>query len=245
MTPASDIRCEDVTVAYGRHVALRGVTGTFTAGTMTAVIGTNGAGKSTLLKAIAGETSLARGRIDRGDGGIAVLPQQAAIDKSFPISVADVALLGLWRELGSFRRPSLGQRARLAAAIETVGLAGFEARAIGTLSAGQMQRVLFARLILQASPVVLLDEPFAAIDEETTNDLLSLLKGWHAAGRTIIAVLHDLPQVRRHFPQTLLLSTNALGWGPTENVLSATEATRGSAPLPRADTPVAAGLLAS
>ena len=196
---------------------------------MTAVIGPNGAGKSTLLKAISGTVALSRGRIEVSPGrhAVANLPQQTAIDRSFPISVADVALLGLWRELGAFRRPSRDQRERLVAAIEAVGLGGLEARAIGTLSAGQMQRVLFARLILQAAPVVLLDEPFAAIDEATTADLLELMKNWNQAGTTIIAVLHDLAQVRRHFPQTLLLSTTVLGWGPTQRVLSASEAMAG------------------
>ena len=152
-----------------------------------------------------------------------MLPQQGAIDRNFPISVADVALLGLWRELGAFRRPSRDQHRRLSAAIEAVGLAGLETRAVGTLSAGQMQRLLFARLILQAAPIVLLDEPFAAIDEATTADLLRLLNDWHRAGITIVAVLHDLAQVRRHFPQTLLLSSTLLGWGQTHSVLSATD----------------------
>jgi zinc/manganese transport system ATP-binding protein len=104
-------------------------------------------------------------------------------------------------------------------ALEQVGLSGFGKRAIGSLSGGQLQRVLFARLLLQDRKVLLLDEPFNAIDERTSRELLELIKVWHGEARTILVVTHDIDQARQHFPQTLLLARELLAHGPTHEVL--------------------------
>jgi zinc/manganese transport system ATP-binding protein len=104
--------------------------------------------------------------------------------------------------------------------LSAVGLDGFGGRGIGSLSAGQFQRVLFARLLLQDAPVVVLDEPFTAIDARTTRDLLDLVRRWHDGRRTVIAVLHDFDQVRSHFPNTLLMARRQIAWGATAEVLS-------------------------
>ena len=111
-------------------------------------------------------------------------------------------------------------RERADAALSAVGLNGFGARPVGSLSAGQFQRVLFARILLQDAELILLDEPFNAIDARTTSDLLAIVQGWHAEGRTVIAVLHDYDQVRAQFPQTLLLARNVVAWGATDTVLT-------------------------
>jgi zinc/manganese transport system ATP-binding protein len=79
---------------------------------------------------------------------------------------------------------------------------------------------LFARLLVQDADVILLDEPFAAIDERTSGDLLQLLQRWSREGRTVVAVLHDLEQVRLHFPRTLLLARRTIDWGDTRTVLT-------------------------
>ncbi len=100
-----------------------------------------------------------------------------------------------------------------------MGLAGFERRPIGALSAGQFQRVLFARMLLQDARLILLDEPFTAIDARTTADLLEVVRRWHGERRTVVAVLHDLDQVRAHFPETLLLAREPVAWGPTGEAL--------------------------
>jgi zinc/manganese transport system ATP-binding protein len=210
-------------VAYDRACALSGVDGAFAAGSMTAVVGPNGAGKSTLVKAIAGVLRPAAGRVLRRDFAareMAYLPQAAEIDRAFPITVADTVLLGAWRVTGAFGRVARPLAAEAARALAAVGLDGLGARPIGALSAGQFQRVLFARLLLQDAPVVVLDEPFTAIDARTTRDLLALVRRWHGEGRTVIAVLHDLEQVRAHFPQTLLLAREPVAWGATQEVLT-------------------------
>jgi zinc/manganese transport system ATP-binding protein len=213
---------DNVTVRYGRRVALEAVTGEFDAGSLTAVVGANGAGKSTLLAAIAGVVRLAEGVIDRAAREIlAYLPQLTAIDRDYPLTVGELIALGGWREFGAFRAPGKVLRGRVAEAAETVGLAGRLERMIGEISVGEFQRALFARLILQDAAVILLDEPFAAVDAPTMAVLLDQVTQWHREGRTVIAVLHDLEVVQARFPSTLVLARRCLAWGATEQALPA------------------------
>ena len=217
------IELDNITVAYARHPAVHHVSGSFREGSMTAIAGPNGAGKSTLLKAIMGELPLAEGAIHLRQlrpCDFGYLPQAAEIDRQFPMTVADIVMLGAWRRSGAFRSIDAGAVARARNALMAVGLEGFGARSIGSLSAGQFQRVLFARLLLQDAKIIVLDEPFTAIDARTTRDLLDIVCRWHKSGRTIIAVLHDFDQVRAHFPETLLLAREAVDWGPTDVAMS-------------------------
>ena len=215
------VEIDDLTVAYERHPAVHHVGGTFASGSLTALVGPNGAGKSSLLRCVAGLIPPAEGRVRIAPPGeLAFLPQIAEIDRDFPVSVADLVRMGHWRRVGAFGRIGGGLRAAAEDALAAVGLQGFGPRAIGTLSVGQFQRALFARLMLQDAPLILLDEPFAGIDERTTADLLAIISRWHAEGRTVIAVLHDIEQVRRHFPRTLLLARRVVAWGETAEVLT-------------------------
>jgi zinc/manganese transport system ATP-binding protein len=127
--------------------------------------------------------------------------------------------MGLWRRAGAGGRIGKDERALIEKALATVGLEGFEDRSIGTLSGGQMQRALFARLLLQDARLILLDEPFTSLDAGTVADLLELIRRWHAEKRTIVAVLHDYDLVRERFPEALLLARSPVAWGPTEEVL--------------------------
>jgi zinc/manganese transport system ATP-binding protein len=215
------ISLENLTVTYRRHPALHHVSGEFARGSLTAIVGPNGAGKSTLLKTIMGQVRCNSGRVvtHLAAERIAYLPQQAEIDRSFPISVLDCVLLGYWARAGLFRRMSRDMVQRAEEALAAVGLGGFAQRAIASLSVGQFQRVLFARILLQDAELILLDEPFNAIDTRTTSDLLRIIQSWHAEQRTVIAVLHDYDQVRKAFPQALLLARNVVAWGETEGVL--------------------------
>jgi zinc/manganese transport system ATP-binding protein len=222
--PACGITLHNLTVAYRGHPAVHHLSGAFTPGSLTAVVGPNGAGKTSLLAAITGTLRPVEGTLHIHPslrGGIAWLPQQAAIDRSFPIRVLDLVALGHWARVGSFKALANTQRQQVHEALHAVGLGGFERRGIGELSAGQFQRVLFARVLLQDAPVILLDEPFTAIDARTTADLLGVVARWHAEARTVIAVLHDLDQVREHFESTLLLARRSVAWGPTAEVLNA------------------------
>jgi zinc/manganese transport system ATP-binding protein len=221
--PDPIIRISDLTVAYDRHPAVHHLGGSFARGSLTAIVGPNGAGKSTLLKTIIGllrpsEGHIALEGIKRSD--IAYLPQQAEIDRSFPITVADTVALGHWRRIGIWKAINGKGWREIADALEKVGLKGYEHHPIAKLSTGQFQRVLFARLLVQNATIILLDEPFAAIDERTTADLMEIVRYWHHDGRTIIAVLHDMDEVKRDFPQTLMMARELVGWGATAEVLT-------------------------
>ncbi|HRJ60814.1 MAG TPA: ABC transporter ATP-binding protein [Azospirillaceae bacterium] len=213
----------DLTLGYRRHPAVHHLNGGLREGSLTAVVGPNGAGKSTLLKGVVGALKPFHGKVtlnglNRRD--IAYLPQQAEVDRSFPIDVLDTVLTGHWRRVGFFRAVDRFMRDEALAALEAVGLAGFERRPISALSAGQFQRALFARMLLQDAKLILLDEPFTAIDARTTADLLQVVRRWHGENRTVVAVLHDFEQVRTHFPETLLIARAPIAWGPTEQTLT-------------------------
>jgi zinc/manganese transport system ATP-binding protein len=218
------ITVADVRVAYGGRIALESVSGRFGAGSLTAVVGPNGAGKSSLLKSMAGVQPLCGGDITYSQpirGRLAYLPQQSELDRDYPITVAELVALGAWRSIGAFRPLSENLLPSIDRAITQVGLEGFADRLIAELSAGQLRRALFARLIVQDASLILLDEPFAAIDEDTTAELIQLIKSWHGEQRTIIAVMHDLDQVRSAFPSTLLLARRCIAWADTETALCA------------------------
>ncbi|HVY57815.1 MAG TPA: ABC transporter ATP-binding protein [Xanthobacteraceae bacterium] len=218
------IRFRDLTLGYDRHPAVHHLDGTVTAGALMAVVGPNGAGKSTLFKGVVGMLPPLQGQIDLcglRTRDIAYLPQAADIDRSFPIDVYDLVGMGLWAETGLFGGVGAKGRRKIHEAIAAVGLTGFEGRAIGTLSGGQMQRALFARLLLQDAQLIILDEPFNAIDARTAADLLDLVRRWHAERRTVVAALHDLDLVRANFPEVLLLAREPVAWGPAGEVLTA------------------------
>ena len=218
------LQFQDLSLGYDRHPAVHRLHGEIAEGSLTAMVGPNGAGKSTVLKGVMGTLRPLEGRIAFGGltrREIAYLPQQSDVDRSFPISVADLVGMGLWREIGGFAGLRAGHRARVAEAIAAVGLKGFERRPIGSLSGGQMQRALFARLLLQDARLVLLDEPFTAVDVRTMSDLIGVVRRWHDEGRTVLAVLHDFDTVRAHFPRTLMLARELVAHGPTARVLTA------------------------
>jgi zinc/manganese transport system ATP-binding protein len=223
------IAVEDLTVSYRQHPAVHHLSCRFEPGSLTAVIGPNGAGKSSLLDALTGRVQPTTGQVCLGGlprQGLAYMPQQAGIDRSFPLGVLDVVMLGAWPQIGWFRGATAAQRESALHALTSVGLAGFEHRLISELSVGQFQRVLFARVLMQDAAVILLDEPFNAIDTRTTADLMRLVQHWHTEGRTVVAVLHDLAQVREHFPSALLLARECVAHGPTAEVLVPTHLQR-------------------
>lgn len=214
---------KDLTLGYDRHPAVHHLQATIHKGSLTAIVGPNGAGKSTLLKGVTGTLAPLAGEVSFGTltrDDIAYLPQQSDIDRSFPVSVVDLVAMGLWRKIGAFGRLGRADHRRITEALSAVGLDGFEPRPIGALSGGQMQRALFARLLLQEARLVLLDEPFTAIDARTMTDLIALVRRWHGEGRTVLAVLHDFETVRAHFPETLMLARELVAHGPTSEVLT-------------------------
>ncbi len=220
MTDAS-LTFSGLTLGYNSHPAVHHLSGALARGSLTAVVGPNGSGKSTLLKGIVGILKPMAGRMSiNGNARVAYLPQLSEVDRHFPARVYDLVALGLWSKLRLLGRVSTADKDAIARAIAAVGLTGFETRAINTLSGGQLQRALFARVIVQAADLILLDEPFNGVDTKTVTDLISLIKGWHDAGKTVLVVAHDVTLVREHFPQTMLLARQLIAWGETVAVLS-------------------------
>jgi zinc/manganese transport system ATP-binding protein len=221
MSTALEFR--NLTLGYDRHPAVHHLHGPVQQGALMAVVGPNGAGKSTLFKGIVGMLKPLSGGIDLCGArarDIAYLPQIADIDRTFPIGVYDMVAMGLWRDAGLFGGIGRRERDKVRQAMSAVGLSGFEERPIGTLSGGQMQRALFARLLLQDARVIVLDEPFNAIDTKTAADLCDLVMRWHAEKRTVIAALHDIELVKSMFPEALLLAREPVAWGATKDVLT-------------------------
>jgi zinc/manganese transport system ATP-binding protein len=217
------VRFKNLTLGYDRHPAVHHLSGVIDAGALLAVVGPNGAGKSTLFRGILGIIPPLEGAVELTckASEIAYLPQAADIDRGFPIALYDLVAMGLWHSTGPFGGIGRKQRHAIDEAIAAVGLSGFEERTIGTLSAGQIQRALFARLLLQDARVIVLDEPFNAVDTKTVADLIGLVRRWHAEKRTVIAALHDLQLVRDAFPEVLLLAREPVAWGTAAEVLTA------------------------
>lgn len=136
------------------------------------------------------------------------------------MTVGAFVAMGLWHCVGAFGRIKGAEAKRVAEALAAVGLTGFDQRPISALSGGQVKRVMFARLLLQDAELILLDEPFTALDTKTAADLLAVVQRWHGEGRPVMAVLHDIEAVRRHFPETLLLAREKVAHGATAQVLT-------------------------
>ena len=221
--PMRGVRIEDLSLGYDRHPAVVGLSGAFEPASLTAVVGPNGSGKSTLLKALAGHCRPLAGRIDLSGlkpAEIAYLPQVHGLDLKFPLTLEDLVGFGFIGQRGLFGGFSRPDRERLLGLMAQVGLEGLERRPIGSVSGGQLQRALFARVMAQDAKLVLLDEPFNGVDARAAEDLAQLMARWPEQGRTVIAVLHDLDLVRRLCPQSLVMARQAVAWGPTVEAVS-------------------------
>ncbi|WP_420338833.1 metal ABC transporter ATP-binding protein [Roseibium sp.] len=193
------------------------------AGTTLAVLGANGSGKSTFVKMLLGLMDPLAGRVTWPAGRpqeVGYLAQLTEFDRRFPIRVRDLAAMGAWRGFGLWSGLGRAGRNRMAAALEEAGILDLADRSLHTLSGGQLQRALFARVILQDAPLILLDEPFAAVDQSTEAHLLSIINRWRTEGRAVVLVVHDLSSVLDHCSHALLLGGGMATQGTVDEVLT-------------------------
>lgn len=192
-------------------------------GSVLAVLGANGSGKSTFIKALLDLTAPLEGHIHwsgKQPKEIGYLAQLSEFDRRFPIRVRDLVSMGAWKKYGITGRMDAKSAKNVNAAMELVGVTDFADASLHTLSGGQLQRTLFARVIMQDAPLILLDEPFAAVDQHTEEHLLQLINTWRDEGRTVIMVVHDLSSVLDHCDQTLLLGNGRALHGKTSEILT-------------------------
>jgi manganese/iron transport system ATP-binding protein len=221
------LRLHALGVTYGRRSVLAGVTGEVAPGGSLALIGPNGAGKSTLIKAILGLVEAVTGTVEvlgttpaRARGRVAYVPQADMLDADFPVTVAQVVLMGRYRRIGWVRRPGKGDRALATRALQRVGLADRAADRFGTLSGGQRQRVLLARALAQQPELLLLDEPFNGLDSTTTEVLLDVLAEQRREGVAVVMATHDLSIAHLACDTGCLLNHHQVAFAPIGEALT-------------------------
>ena len=224
------ILAQGVTVTYRNGLtALTDASFAIPRGTITALVGVNGAGKSTLFKAIMGFLPLARGQIRLlglpvrealRRNLIAYVPQAEEVDWSFPVLVEDVVMMGRFGHMGLLRRPSANDRAKVAAALDRLGLTDLRHRQIGELSGGQKKRVFLARALAQEGRIILLDEPFTGVDVTTEDQIIALLRSLRDEGHVMLVSTHNLGSVPDFCDRTILVKGTVLAHGPTETTFT-------------------------
>jgi manganese transport system ATP-binding protein len=224
----TNLSIEGVTVRYRNVLALDNASLELGAKRICGLVGMNGSGKSTLFKAIMGIVKPDRGRIRINDGDLAAarklgvvsyVPQSEDVDWSFPVSVADVVMMGRYGKQNWMRRPRPEDRAAVAEAVERVGLADLASRPIGQLSGGQRKRAFVARAIAQNASLLLLDEPFTGVDMTTEATITALLRELAADGASILVSTHDLHALPRLCDEAVLLNRTVLLHSSAEEVL--------------------------
>lgn len=224
--PSLAVATTGITVSYGQVKALDDVSLRVPAGAMAALVGPNGAGKSTLLKVAlgllkpdAGEVRLMGESIGHGRLRVGYVPQRSTVNWDFPADALDVVTMGLFHSLGLFRRPGKQERARALAALDKVGMADLARRPISQLSGGQQQRVFLARALVQEPETFMLDEPLAGVDAASETAIVNVLRDLNAAGKTVVAVHHDLNTLTEYFGWLALLNVRLMAQGPAGEVL--------------------------
>ena len=221
MDYAIDIR--DMTVAYREKPVLWDVDLQVPQGVLLAIVGPNGAGKTTLIKASLGLVKAAAGSVlihgrpyAEQRSTVAYVPQRGSVDWDFPTNVLDVVTMGLYGQLGWFKRPGKAERVAALKALAQVGMEEFAARQISQLSGGQQQRVFLARALVQDARVYFMDEPFQGVDATTERAIVDLLQDLRKQGKTVAVVHHYLQTVPEYFDHVMLLNVRRIASGPVE-----------------------------
>ncbi len=217
------LKIRDVSIGYPDLTLFRQLSMDIEEGSTLAVLGANGSGKSTFVKMLLGLLQPLEGSLNWPNGKpreVGYLAQMTEFDRRFPIRVRDLAAMGAWRGFGLLGGLNRNARERMAVALAEAGVLDIADRPLHMLSGGQLQRALFARVIMQDAPLILLDEPFAAVDQSTEAHLLTIIRRWRDEGRAVVLVVHDLSSVLDHCSHALLLGGQEATYGTVEDVLT-------------------------
>lgn len=229
MSESTALSIDNLSVRYpGQNAhALENINWSVPKGVLAAIIGPNGAGKSTLIKAAmdlipryAGTVQFFESPLSKVRQRVSYVPQRSSVDWDFPVSVLDVALMGLYGQVGLFRRLRKTHREQAMHALDQMGISNLANRQIGALSGGQQQRTFLARALVQNADLYLMDEPLAGIDASTQEQILELLQTLKTKGKTVVVVHHDLSTVNRIFDQAILLNKTKMTDGSIHSVLT-------------------------
>jgi manganese/zinc/iron transport system ATP- binding protein len=223
--PALAVR--DLTVAYRDDPVLWDIDLTVPSGTLMSIVGPNGAGKTTFIQAVLGLVEPAAGQVrvfgapyvEQRDR-VGYVPQRGSVDWDFPTHALDVVMMGLYGQLGWFRRPGASERETACAALKEVGMLDYADRQISQLSGGQQQRVFLARALVQDADLYFMDEPLQGVDATTERAIIDLLRALRSRGCTVIVVHHDLQTVTEYFDHVMLLNVRRIASGPVEEVFT-------------------------
>ena len=219
----SVLEIRNLALGYPGLDLFRGLSMDLEKGSTLAVLGANGSGKSTFVKMLLGLMEPLSGRLTWPNGRpreVGYLAQMTEFDRRFPIRVRDLAAMGAWNGFGLRGKLDKKSRVQVEDALEAAGVLDIADRSLHTLSGGQLQRALFARVIMQDAPLILLDEPFAAVDQSTEAHLLSIIGRWRDEGRAVVLVVHDLSSVLDHCSHALLLGGGVATYGTVDDVLT-------------------------
>lgn len=225
---SSVVECSGLDLAYGTKTVLRHVTGSVEPGQALALVGPNGSGKTTLMRALLGQVNRVAGTLTvlgktpgkAPKGSLGYVPQVANLDDTFPVKVLDVVLMGLYSQLGLWRRPGKKERQVALQALSQVGLEKRAHDQFGQLSGGQKQRVLVARCIASQPKLIMLDEPFNGLDQPNREALIEIIAELKVRGVALVISTHDLVLAREVCDQVALLAGRQIAFGPTDEVLT-------------------------
>ena len=197
------------------------------ASTLMGIVGPNGAGKTTLIQTILGLVAPAAGQVrifgapyEAQRHRVGYVPQRGSVDWDFPTHALDVVMMGLYGQLGWFRRPGKKEREQARAALDQVGMLDYADRQISQLSGGQQQRVFLARALVQDADLYFMDEPLQGVDATTERAIIDLLRELRQRGCTVIVVHHDLQTVPEYFDHVMLLNVRRIASGPVDDVFT-------------------------
>lgn len=224
-TPA--IEALALSAAQGQRIVLSRVTFSIPAGSLTALVGPPGAGKSTLLRCLLGLTTPRAGEVrlfgesaGRGSRLLSYIPQLDLIDWGFPISVADVVMMGRCARLGYFQRPRARDLALVVSSLADLKLGHLAQRRAAELNPGERRRALLARALAQEPRVLLLDEPLAGLDAAEGGEVFDVLDSLRRRGMTVLLATRDLASVGERFDQVILLNGRVVAQGPRAEVFT-------------------------